>query len=87
MTTTSQKSTKQSIDVSIEILHKEQYMTVFKVKAREGRFIVMDYKDRLSKTPDTEIFWESGAIQVLPHSSEYKTIDKLVGEFVKRQSK
>lgn len=84
MTTISQKPTKQPIDVHIEMLHNKENVKVFKVKAKQGRFIVFDYKDRFSKTPDTEIFWESGVIKVLPHTPEYKAIDKLVTNFIKQ---
>lgn len=87
MTTTSQKTTKQPVDVIIEILYDYKNTKAFKVKAKEGRFIVMDYKDRFSKSPDTEIFWESGAIKVSAHTTEFKNINKLITEFLKRQIK
>jgi hypothetical protein len=87
MTTTSQKTAKLPLDVSVEMLHSKETVTAFKVKSKEGRFIVIDYTDRFSKNPDTEIFWESGVIKVMPHTSEYKTIYKFVTEFLKRQTK
>ena len=87
MTTTSQKHTKQPLDVSIEVLHNNKTMKAFKVKAKEGKFIVIDYSDRFSKNPDTEIFWESGVIKVSAHTSEYKSINNLVTDFIKQQTK
>ncbi len=87
MTTTSQKTTKQPVDVIIEILYDVENVKAFKVKAKQGKFIVMDYKDRFGKNPDTEIFWESGAIKVSSHTAEFKTVNKLVTEFIKRESK
>lgn len=85
MTTTSEKSNnnRQNSETKIEVLYSKSPITAYKVSIKQGRFIVMDYKDRLSKQPDTEIFWESGVIKILPHSNEYKIVDKIITNYVK----
>jgi hypothetical protein len=84
MTTTSEKSNnRQNSETKIEVLYSKAQLTAYKVSIKQGRFIVMDYKDRLSKQPDTEIFWESGVIKILPHSNEYKIVDKIITNYVK----
>lgn len=87
MTTISQKTTKQPLDVNVELLHSNENMKAFKVKSKEGKFIVIDYCDRFGKYPDTEIFWESGVIKVSNHTAEYKAVNKIITEFIKRQIK
>lgn len=84
MTAQSQKtSTKQPLDVQVEMLHDTSTTKVFKVCIREGKFIVMDYSDRFSKNPDTEIFWEHGMFQLQHYTSQYKAADKVVTDFLK----
>jgi hypothetical protein len=84
MTTESKKtSNKQFSDVQIEQLYDKKNVKAFKVHIKEGKFIVMDYKDRFSKNPDTEIFWEHGMFQLQHYTSQYKAADKSVRDFLK----
>lgn len=86
MTTHSQKtSTKQFLDVQVETLYEKNNTKAFKVCIKEGKFIVMDYNDRFSKAPDTEIFWESGTWPVQQHHSQYKIVDKTVSDYLRRK--
>lgn len=86
MTTQSQKtSSKQFLDVQVEQLHDKKNVKAFKVNIKEGKFIVMDYKDRFSKNPDTEIFWEHGMFQVPHYTSQFKAANKVVTDFLKRK--
>jgi hypothetical protein len=86
MTTQTQKtSTKQFLDVQVEVLYDKNDTKAFKVGIKEGKFIVMDYKDRFSKNPDTEIFWEYGMFQLQNYTSQYKSADKTVTDFLKRK--
>ena len=86
MTTQSQKtSTKQFLDVHVELLYEKNNTKAFKVGIKEGKFIVMDYKDRFSKNSDTEIFWEYGMFQLQNYTSQYKAADKSVTDFLKRK--
>ncbi len=84
MTSTSEKyNSRQIADTKIETLHDKPPMKVFKVTIKQGRFIVIDYKNRFDKKPDTEVFWESGAIPILPHAPEYKLVDKIITSHIK----
>ena len=85
MTTASEKTSnnRQNPEVKIDIVYDKSPITVFKVNIKQGRFIVIDYKNRFDKQPDTEIFWESGVIKMLPHANEYKIVDKIVTNYVK----
>lgn len=85
MTTASEKTSnnRQNSETKIEIIYDKAPTTVYKVHVKQGRFIVIDYKNRLDKQPDTEIFWESGAIKIMPYANEYKIVDKLVTSFIK----
>ena len=86
MTTQSQKtSTKQFLDVHVELLYEKNNTKAFKVGIKEGKFIVMDYKDRFSKNSDTEIFWEYGMFQLQNYTSQYKAADKSVTDYLKRK--
>ena len=86
MTTQSQKtSSKQFLDIQVETLYNTNNIKTFKVSIKEGKFIVMDYKDRFSKISDTEIFWESGTFQLQPHTKEYKAVDKVVTDFLRKK--
>ena len=87
MTSTSEKSNSREIpDTKIETLYETPSIKAFKVTIKQGRFIVVDYKNRFDKKPDTEMFWESGAIQIPPHASEYKLVDKIVTNYIKLQT-
>lgn len=86
MTTQSQKtSPKQFLDIRVEILHEKNNTKAFKVGIKEGKFIVMDYADRFSKNPDTEIFWEHGMFQLQHYTPQYKAADKTVTDYLKRK--
>jgi len=89
MTTQTQNSnvsSKKLLDVHIEPLHESKKIKAFKINIKEGKFIVLDYKDRFSKNPDTEIFWEHGYVQLSQFSSEFKAADKAVNDFLKRKN-
>lgn len=86
MTTQSQKtSNKEFLDVQVEPLYEKAGTKAFKVRIKEGKFIVIDYKDRFSKTPDTEIFWESGTWPVQHFTEQYKIANKTVTDYLKRK--
>jgi len=82
-TQTRATSNKKLLDVQIETIHSDSGIKAFKVRIKEGKFIVVDYKDRFAKNPDTEIFWEHGMVQLAPHFSEYKAATKVVTDHLK----
>jgi hypothetical protein len=85
MTTQSQKtSNKQFLDVQVELLYNKKDTKAFKVCIKEGKFIVIDYKDRFGKSPDTEIFWESGTWPVQHFTEQFKVANKTVTDYLKR---
>lgn len=84
MTSASEKTNiRQTADTKIEVLYDKNSIKAFKVTIKQGRFIVIDYKDRFDKKSDTEVFWESGLIKILPHTNEYKIVDKIITNFIK----
>lgn len=86
MTTQSQKtSSKQFLDVQVEALYDKNNTKAFKVCIKEGKFIVIDYTDRFSKNPDTEIYWESGTWPVQHYTEQYKIANKTVTDYLKRK--
>jgi hypothetical protein len=84
MTTETQKtSNKRVCDVSVVVLYEKNNITAYRVHITQGKFVVIDYKDRFGKSPDTEIFWENGAILILPHTNEYKYANTAVNVFLR----
>ncbi len=89
MTTQAQNtnlSSKKLLDVHIEPLHESKKVKAFKVHIKEGKFIVIDYKDRFMAYPDTEIFWEHGTCQVSQFTNEFKAANKAVNDFLKKKT-
>ncbi len=83
-TNTTKKASKQILDVTVINLYDTNGIKAFKVDIKEGKFIVIDYKDRFGKTPDTEAYWESGTWPVAKHTSQYKAIEKAINSFLKQ---
>lgn len=77
-------SSKKLLDVQVETIYDRSQIKAFKVRIKEGKFIVIDYKDRFAKNPDTEIFWEHGMVQLAVHLLEYKAANKVITEHLKR---
>ena len=82
-TKSNSKSNKQILDINVECIKDKDTLKVFRVHIKEGKFIVVDYKNRFGVNADTEIFWESGAHQLNPTSSEYKAANKAVTDYLK----
>lgn len=82
MTISSQKP-KKSVEANCTLLHNKKDVKAFRVVIPEGKFIVIDYKDRASKSPDTEVYWESGTWPLAKHASQYKEVEKTVNAFLK----
>lgn len=88
MTTQAQNSnvsSKKLLDVRIEPLHESKKVKAFRVHIKEGKFIVIDYKDRFGPTPDTEIFWESSTYPINKTTNDFKAADKVVTDFLKKK--
>ena len=67
---------------AIEVLYETRDMLVFKVNIQEGKFLVIDYKNRFGKDPDTEIYYEEHLDPVLSHKLEYKAVERAVNDFM-----
>ena len=84
---TNKVSNKQVLDVNVEQLYNKKGVKAFKVSIREGTFIVVDYIDRFSKEPDTEIYWERYIDIVRPNTSEYRAANSHVTTFLLQKKK
>jgi len=81
-------SSKQILDVQVEHIYSSKAVNVFKVNIKEGIFTVLDYKDRFSKSPDTEIYYSRYTDSVSPNSKEFKAANQVVTNFLQnKQSK
>lgn len=78
-------SDKKLLDVQVELLYDKKQTKAFKVHIKEGKFIVIDYKDRFGKNPDTEIFWETSTFQLLHFKPEYKIVNRIIDNFLKKK--
>ena len=78
-------SSKQVQDVAVEVLYSSDNVKAFKVSIKEGVFTVIDYADRFSKTPDTEVYYQRYNDAVARHTPEYKAADKYVSEYLRRK--
>ena len=72
---------------AIEVLYETRDMLVFKVNIQEGKFLVIDYKNRFGKTPDTEIYYQEHMDFVPAHKPEYKAVEIAVNDFMWDYSK
>ena len=79
----STKSNKAVQDVAVKVTYSKKQMTVFQVHIKEGKFIVIDYKNRFNGTPDTEVFWEARTQAVSQFTPEFKAASKAVEIFLK----
>ena len=87
MTKQTQTSGKQLLDVRVECIYSGSETKVFNVNIKEGSFLVIDYKDRFGPKADTEIFWAHYIDQVSFHTNEFKAANKVVLDFLKKNSK
>lgn len=67
----------------VKVLHKGRRTKAFSVHIPEGKYIVIDYRDRFGKNPDTEIYTEGYLTEVRFHTSEYKAASYAVTEYLK----
>lgn len=82
MTNTKSPPTKSSPKVFVKTLYRGPVVSAYSVHIPEGKFIVIDYVDRRSKTPDTEIYVEAYIQEVKPHTSEYKAANQAVKNYI-----
>lgn len=85
MTKSAFTSSKQVQDVAVEVLYSSDKVKAFKVSIKEGVFTVIDYTDRFSKTPDTEVYYQRYNDPVAKHTAEFKAADKYVTEYLRRK--
>jgi hypothetical protein len=75
-------STKCSQKISVKTLYKSSRVKAFSVHIPEGKYLVLDYKDRRSKTPDTEVYTEEYLREVRFHTPEYKAANQAVSNYI-----
>ena len=75
-------SSKQFSDVQIEEIYQSSKVRAYKVSIKEGIFTVVDYQDRFSKNPDTEIYYTRYNDPVSPNSKEYKAANQVVTNYI-----
>lgn len=75
-------SPKPKVKVTIKNIHKSKNVNVFLVTTPQGKFTVIDYKDRFGKNKDTEIYYTDYMDQIKPKSDEYRIVNAHVDEFI-----
>ena len=76
-------SEKKILDLNVSVVFTNSKIKVFSVSSKEGIFTVIDYVDRFSSSPDTEIYYTRYTDPLSVNSAEYKKINNYVTSYLK----